>query len=66
MAGFIRVYDGTTYLVLFGSGKYDFIYNMVRYLIRVKSGIMYVISHNYARSKVSSYYSLPPEKKDFS
>ena len=24
--GFIRVYDGTRYLVLFGSEKYDFIY----------------------------------------
>ena len=24
--GFIRVYDGTSYLVLFGSEKYDFIY----------------------------------------
>ena len=24
--GFIRVYDGTTYLVLFGPGKYDAIY----------------------------------------
>ena len=24
--GFIRVYDGTTYLVLFGDEKYNFIY----------------------------------------
>ena len=27
---FIRVYDGTRYLVLFGSEKYDFIYNRMR------------------------------------
>ena len=34
--GFIRVYDGTRYLVLFGSEKYDSIYCRVRYLINVK------------------------------
>ena len=32
----IRVYDGTTYLVLFRGEKYDFIYNRIRYLIGVK------------------------------
>ena len=37
--GFIRVYDRTRYLVLFGDEKYDFIYNRIRYLIEVKSGI---------------------------
>ena len=42
--GFIRVYDGTSYLVLFGGDKYDFLYNRIRYLIGVKSGITYVIS----------------------
>ena len=57
--GFIRVYDGTRYLVLFGGEKYDFIYNKIRYLIGVKSGITYVISNNYARIKVDSYNSLP-------
>ena len=31
--GFIRVYDGTRYLVLFGSEKSDFIYNKISYLI---------------------------------
>ena len=39
--GFIRVYDGTGYLVLFGSEKYDFIYKKIRFLISVKSGIKY-------------------------
>ena len=49
---FIRVYDRTRYLVLFGSEKYDSIYNRIRYLIGVKSGTKYVISYNFARIKV--------------
>ena len=28
--GFIRVYDGSRYLVLFVSEKYDFTYNRIR------------------------------------
>ena len=59
--GFLRVYDGTRYLVLFGYEKYDSTYNMIRYL-SVKSGITYIISHNYATSKVDSYDFLPLEK----
>ena len=51
---FITVYDGTRYLVLFGDEKYYFIYNRIRYLIGVKSGITYVISHNYAKIKADS------------
>ena len=39
---FFRVYDETRYLVLIGNEKYDFIYNMIRYLISVKSGITYI------------------------
>ena len=30
--GFIRIYDGTRYLTLFGSEKYEPIYNRIRYL----------------------------------
>ena len=68
---FIRVYDRTRYLVLFGSEKYDFIYNKIRYLItkyliRVKSGITYIISHNYAKITVDAYDFLTLEKNDFS
>ena len=37
--GFIRVYNGTRYLVLFGDGKYDFIYKKIRFLIGLKSRI---------------------------
>ena len=47
IVGFIRVYDGTRFIVLFGSEEYDFIYNRIRYLINVKSGITSMISHNY-------------------
>ena len=60
--GFIRVYDGNRYLVLFGPEKYDAIYKRIRYLISLKSDITYVISHNYARIKIDSYDSLPLEK----
>ena len=58
----IRIYDGTRCLVLFGNEIYDFIYNRVRYIISVKSGITYIISHNYAKMKVDSYDSSPLEK----
>ena len=49
--GFIRVYDGTRYLVLFGGEKYNFIYNRMSY----KSKNTYVISYNYAKIKDDSY-----------
>ena len=58
----IKVYDGTRYLVLFGSEKYDSIYSRIRYLISVESGMTYIISHSYAKVKVDSYNSLPLEK----
>ena len=49
---FIRVYDGSRYLELFFPEKYDAIYNKIRYLICLTSGISYVISHNSARIKI--------------
>ena len=52
--GFIRVYDGTRYLVLFVPEKYDAICNRIRYLTEV-----YVFSHNYGRIKVESFDALP-------
>ena len=52
---FIRVYDGTRYLVLFGSEKHDFTYNRIRYIIVVKSCIKYIFCHNYATISVDSY-----------
>ena len=41
--GFIKVYDGTRYLVLFGPEKYDAIYNKIRYFVSQKSG--YYLCH---------------------
>ena len=40
---FIRVYDGTRYLVLFGGEKYDFIYNRIRYLLGVVWRMFFLI-----------------------
>ena len=39
---------------LFRSEKYDSIYNRIRYLISVKNGITYIISHIYAKIKLDS------------
>ena len=63
--GFIRVYDGTKCLVLFGSEKDDFLYNRITYLIGIKSCITYVTSHNYAKIKIDSFYSSPLKNNDF-
>ena len=49
---FFRDYDGTKYLVLFGFEKYCAIYDRIRYLIRLKSIITYVISFNYVKIKI--------------
>ena len=61
--GFVRIYAGTRYLVSFEPEKHDAVFNRISYVIGVKSGITYVISHYYARIKVDSYDSLPLEKK---
>ena len=50
--GFIRVFDRTRYLVLFGPEKYDAIYNRITYLKSQKTGIKYVLFHNYAIIKI--------------
>ena len=39
--GFIKIYDRTKYLVLLGPEKYDTIYDRIRHLISLKSGITY-------------------------
>ena len=53
--GFIRVYDGIRYLVLFGPETHDAIYDEITYLKSQKSTITYIISHNYAQFKIDSY-----------
>ena len=57
--GFVLVYDVARYLILLRGERYDFMYNMIRYLIGVKSSITYVVSHNYAKIQVDSFDSLP-------
>ena len=60
--GYIRIYDGTRYLVLLGPEKYDAIYNRIRYLVSLTSGITDVFAHYFAKIKVDSYDSFPVEK----
>ena len=57
-----KIYDGTRYLTLLGTKKYDAIYNKIRYLISLKSGVTYILSHYYPKIKVDSYDYLPIEK----
>ena len=45
---FIRIYDGTRYLTLFGSEKYV-VYDRIRYLVSLKSGITCISSHSFAK-----------------
>ena len=61
--GFIRDYDGTKYLVaLFGSGKYNPIFNRIRYFISLKSDILFVVCHDYGKIKIYSDDDLPLEE----
>ena len=57
MDGFIRIYDGTRYLVLFVFENYEAIHNRIRYLISLKTSITHVLAHYYAKIKVDSYDS---------
>ena len=50
--GIIRTYDRSRYLTLFGTKLYDAIYNKIRYLRSIKSGITYIISHYLQESKL--------------
>ena len=45
---------------MFGSEKYDVIYDRIRYLVSLKSGITYMLCHYFAKIKV--YGSLLIEK----
>ena len=60
--GFIRIYDGTRYLTLFDSEKYEVFYNRIRYITSLKGSIPYVFV-SYAKIKVDSYDSLSIEKR---
>ena len=56
--GCIRIYDGTRYLKLLDSQKYDTIYDSISYLLSLKCDMTYIFSHYFAKIKVDSYDSL--------
>ena len=60
--GFIRDFDETKYLVLYGLEKYNVIYDRLRYLIRLKSDFTYVFFYTYAKIKVDLEDYLPLEE----
>ena len=60
--GFIKIYDGIRYLVLFASERCNAILTRIKYLISERSGITDSINHNFARIRTDSYKSLPIEK----
>ena len=60
--GFIKIYDGIRYLVLFGPERLNTIYDRINYLVSEKSGVPYSVNHNFIRIKIDSYNFLPTEK----
>ena len=57
--GFIIIYDGARYLVLFGPEKWNTINSRIRYFISQENDITYAFCYDYAKIKVDSYDSLP-------
>ena len=62
MNGFIRVSDGTKYLIIFGFEKLDVIFNRIRYLTGLINHIEYVFSYNLGTIKKNLDDYLPLEK----
>ena len=60
--GFILIYDGTKYLILFRSKIYDAINDRVRYLISLKMCIANIFTHCFAKVKVDTYEFFPIRK----
>ena len=54
--------DEFRYLVLFGHGLFDKICDKSRCLISEKSGITDSNNHNFGKTRIDSYNSLPIEK----
>ena len=50
--GFIRIYDGTRCLTLFGSEKFDAVYDRITYFMSQKSGITYIFLTFLQKSKL--------------
>ena len=60
--GYVKIYDGVRYLVLFAPERYNAIYDRISYLISQKSGIKYSINYDFASLRFGSFNSLPIEK----
>ena len=60
--GFLRDYNGTKYLVLFGPEKYDVMFYRIRYLIELNRDITTLILLIMQKSKIDSDDNLPLEK----
>ena len=63
---FIRICDGTRYLTLYGSKKYEAIYNRIRYLISQKRWHQIYFFPIFLKNQswfLCSYDSLPIEKR---
>ena len=60
--GFIKIYNGTIYLILLGPEKYDASYDRISYLISLESWIIYIFVPCFAKIKFDSYDSLVIEK----
>ena len=56
---FIRISDRNKCFTLFGSEKYDAVYDYIRYLISLKSGIAFIFSQYFEKVKIDS---LPIQK----
>ena len=63
--GFIKIYDGIRYLVIFGPDKCNAIYDRLRYIISQERGIEHSINHSFERNRIGSYNCLPTEKLTF-
>ena len=50
--GLLEIMMEVNIFLSFGPEKYDAIFDRIRYVIRLGSGITYVASHNYAKIKV--------------
>ena len=61
--GFMRIYDGTTQLVLLAIEKYDVIFNKIGYLISLKSGTSHIFSVTILRKSELIFIILYLQKK---
>ena len=58
IVGFIRIYDETRCLSLFGCENYDAIFDRIGCPISLNSGVTYTSSHYFAKIKVEIFPSL--------